>query len=202
MSANQNVLPRQARNTENVDVFQTITDLPLPSRDLTPPGLPKLLNSPTPEFAFITQLRNAKILTDRKLNIKDSSLIKVRHFPDQLIQVSPVYEYFTAPSATANIKLEGHNLVLNQAARLNTYPASLNEVNEEEKSKDLLILKPSAFSLAQDKGTAIANPISRAIVKKGRDVDLIYKPKAFAIAGPGGMALAHSDLILDIIEEQ
>lgn len=57
-----------------------------------------------------------------------------------------------------------------------------------------IILKPVARAIAGDNGRAIATPLSRAILKPGTNVDILYEPDAVAIAGPGGVAHAQSDL--------
>lgn len=57
-----------------------------------------------------------------------------------------------------------------------------------------LILKPVARSIAGVEGKAISMPLSRAILRKGTNVDILFEPEAVAIAGPGGIAHAESDL--------
>ncbi|XP_047098747.1 uncharacterized protein LOC124712496 isoform X1 [Schistocerca piceifrons] len=62
-----------------------------------------------------------------------------------------------------------------------------------------LILKPEAEAVAGCNGTAIANPISHAVVPIGQPVDVHFEPRAVAVAGPGGKAKAHSDLVLSFV---
>lgn len=57
-----------------------------------------------------------------------------------------------------------------------------------------LILKPVARSVAGVDGKAISMPLSRAILRQGTNVDILFEPEAVAIAGPGGIAHAESDL--------
>lgn len=57
-----------------------------------------------------------------------------------------------------------------------------------------LILKPVAKAVAGDDGKAMAMTLSRAILKQGTNVDVLYEPEAVAIAGPGGLAHAQTDL--------
>lgn len=57
-----------------------------------------------------------------------------------------------------------------------------------------LILKPVARAIAGSGGRAIANPLSRAVLRKGVNVDILFEPESVAIAGPGGVAHAQSDL--------
>lgn len=63
-----------------------------------------------------------------------------------------------------------------------------------------LEFRPEAYSMADELGIAVSNPISRAIVKKGYEFDIVFEPKAVAVAGPGGTAFAESDLIIDYYE--
>ncbi|KAK9709392.1 protein of unknown function (DUF4774) [Popillia japonica] len=57
-----------------------------------------------------------------------------------------------------------------------------------------LILKPAAKAVAGQEGKAIANPLARAVLRQGTNVDILFEPDAVAIAGPGGTAHAESDL--------
>lgn len=68
--------------------------------------------------------------------------------------------------------------------------------NEHSVNKNVttLILKPVARALAGVQGTAISNPLSKAKLRYGTNVDILFEPEAVAIAGPGGIAHAESDL--------
>lgn len=67
-----------------------------------------------------------------------------------------------------------------------------NDNSKEEVTT--LILKPVAKSVAGIDGQAISNPLSRAILRQGMNVDILFEPEAVAVAGPGGVAHAQSDL--------
>lgn len=66
----------------------------------------------------------------------------------------------------------------------------------EDNSNDIttLILKPVARSVAGVSGKAISTPLSKAILREGTNVDVLFEPEAVAIAGPGGVAHAESNL--------
>ncbi|KAF7267454.1 hypothetical protein GWI33_019320 [Rhynchophorus ferrugineus] len=68
--------------------------------------------------------------------------------------------------------------------------------NKVRKESDIttLILKPQSTAVAGVEGKAVSNPLSKAILRKGIDVDILFEPAAVAIAGPGGIAHAQSDL--------
>ena len=77
-----------------------------------------------------------------------------------------------------------------------------NEVHASEPKKPTtLVLKPVAKVVAGPKGIAIAAPISRAVVRKGQDVNIHFDPEAVAVVGPGGIADAHSELFVSYYEE-
>lgn len=57
-----------------------------------------------------------------------------------------------------------------------------------------LILKPVARAIAGQDGKAFSTPVSRALLRRGTNVDVLYEPESVAIAGPGGVAHAQSDL--------
>lgn len=82
---------------------------------------------------------------------------------------------------------------------MNTLPSgkvfkirSSNSVKEADVTT--LILKPQATAVAGVEGKAISNPLSRAILRKNSNADILFEPQAVAIAGPGGIAHAQSDL--------
>lgn len=64
-----------------------------------------------------------------------------------------------------------------------------------------LILEPHSKAIAGNDGTAISSPISRAILRRGTAVKVLFKPQSVAIAGSGGTAIASADLILDFIDD-
>lgn len=79
---------------------------------------------------------------------------------------------------------------------------SRNEVQAGElKKPTTLVLKPVAKVVAGPKGIAIAAPVSRAVVRKGQDVNIHFDPEAVAVVGPGGVADAHSELFLSYYED-
>lgn len=56
-----------------------------------------------------------------------------------------------------------------------------------------IYVKPSAQALS-GKGVAIANPVSKVVLARGKTATIIHTPMASAIVGPGGIAHAQSDL--------
>lgn len=64
-----------------------------------------------------------------------------------------------------------------------------------------LILEPNSKAISGNDGTSISAPLSRAILKKGVAVRVLFKPESVAISGAGGTSHAQADLILDFINE-
>ncbi|VEN64566.1 unnamed protein product [Callosobruchus maculatus] len=71
---------------------------------------------------------------------------------------------------------------------------SFRNPNSSKEDITTLILKPVARSVAGVEGKAVSNPLSKAILRDGVNVDILFEPDAVAIAGPGGVAHAQSDL--------
>lgn len=65
-----------------------------------------------------------------------------------------------------------------------------------------LILEPSSKAISGNDGTSISTPISRAIVRKGTAVKVLFRPQSVAISGANGVSHAQADLILDFIEDE
>ncbi|KAG8232171.1 hypothetical protein J437_LFUL012243 [Ladona fulva] len=59
----------------------------------------------------------------------------------------------------------------------------------------VLVLAPKAHAEAGAGGTAIAKPLSIAILNSKED-RVIFRPMVSAVAGPGGMAIAEPELII------
>lgn len=64
-----------------------------------------------------------------------------------------------------------------------------------------LILEPNSRAVSGNGGTSISAPVSRAILRKGTAVKVLFRPQSFAITGANGIAHAQADLLLDFIED-
>ncbi|KAF5273642.1 hypothetical protein FQR65_LT04642 [Abscondita terminalis] len=89
---------------------------------------------------------------------------------------------------------KAHPLFYNLKNFENGRVISIRNNDGEETETATMILKPVAKAVAGQEGTAIATPLSTALVRQGTNVDILYEPEAVAIAGPGGIAHAQSDL--------
>jgi hypothetical protein len=99
-------------------------------------------------------------------------------------------------SVTNSQDREGHTKLLQKAVE------SGDEGNANiPKKPTMLVLKPAAKAVAGAKGIAVAAPLSRAVVRKGQEVNIHFDPDAVAVVGPGGVADAHSDLIISYFED-
>lgn len=78
-------------------------------------------------------------------------------------------------------------------------PNDPNAQNQEATST--LILKPVARAIAGPEGKAMATPLSRAVLRRNSNVDILFEPDSVAIAGPGGIAHAESDLEITYVDE-
>ena len=96
---------------------------------------------------------------------------------------------------------EGYPKLLNKGLE-SLSENSKNEVHASElKKPTTLVLKPVANVVAGPKGIAIAASISRAVVRKGQEVNIHFDPAAVAVVSPGGVADAHSELFLSYYED-
>jgi Domain of unknown function (DUF4774) len=64
-----------------------------------------------------------------------------------------------------------------------------------------LILEPDSKAISGNGGTSISTPVSRAILRKGTAVKVLFRPQSVAITGAYGIAHAQADLLLDFIED-
>lgn len=64
-----------------------------------------------------------------------------------------------------------------------------------------LILEPNSKAISGNDGTSISTPLSRAILYRGTNVKVLFKPQSVAITGANGIAHASADLLLDFIDE-
>lgn len=64
-----------------------------------------------------------------------------------------------------------------------------------------LILEPDSRAISGNGGTSISTPVSRAILRRGTAVKVLFRPQSVAITGANGIAHAQADLLLDFIED-
>lgn len=64
-----------------------------------------------------------------------------------------------------------------------------------------LILEPDSKAVSGNGGTSVSAPVSRAILRKGTAVKVLFRPQSVAITGANGVAHAQADLLLDFIDE-
>lgn len=65
-----------------------------------------------------------------------------------------------------------------------------------------LILEPNSKAISGNSGTSISTPMSRAILRKGTAVKVLFRPQSVAITGAYGIAHAQADLLLDVIDDE
>ena len=121
--------------------------------------------------------------------------------PPELTPKVTEHPYDSVPLIVPNPHYEGYPKLLHKGLE----SLSENSKNEfrasEPKKPTTLVLKPVANVVAGPKGIAIAAPVSRAVVRKGQDVNIHFDPEAVAVVGPGGVADAHSELFLSYYED-
>jgi hypothetical protein len=64
-----------------------------------------------------------------------------------------------------------------------------------------LILEPDSKAVSGNGGTSVSAPVSRAILRRGTAVKVLFRPQSVAITGANGVAHAQADLLLDFIED-
>lgn len=64
-----------------------------------------------------------------------------------------------------------------------------------------LILEPNSKAISGNDGVSISNPLSRAILRRGTAVKVLFRPQSVAITGANGVAHAQADLLLDFIDD-
>jgi len=124
------------------------------------------------------------------------------HAPLELNPRVTEHAYDSVPLTVPNPHYEeGYSKLLHKGLE-SLSENSKNDVHASEPKKPTtLVLKPVAKVVAGPKGIAIAAPISRAVVRKGQDVNIHFDPEAVAVVGPGGVADAHSELFLSYYED-
>ncbi|KAL1455486.1 hypothetical protein WDU94_009576 [Cyamophila willieti] len=89
---------------------------------------------------------------------------------------------------------------LGRSHKVLIYPLSDDPDILRKKPVTKIILKPESNAIAGTNGTAIASPISRAIVRRGDYVEIDYAPKSMAVVGNGGTAQSEPQLVITSIE--
>jgi hypothetical protein len=110
--------------------------------------------------------------------------------------------YDTIPTEVMNSRDDEEHLNVLQKTLESMPERGTDEINPREQvKKTTLLLKPVARAIAGANGVSIAAPLSQAVVRKGQEVNIHFKPDAVAVVGPGGFADAHSDLLISYYKE-
>ncbi|KAG5678113.1 hypothetical protein PVAND_007813 [Polypedilum vanderplanki] len=72
---------------------------------------------------------------------------------------------------------------------------------EARSDESTLILEPNSKAVSGNDGISISTPLSRALLRRGSAVKLLFRPQSVAISGAGGTSHAQADLIVDFIDE-
>jgi hypothetical protein len=140
------------------------------------------------------------------LNIK---MAEVQNNIDPIPQILPEVTlnvagnvYDTVPTTVMKTEDDDEHLKLLQKVVESVPENSEDEVNSSVTEKPVtLVLKPIAKAVAGAKGIAIAAPLSRAVVRHGQETNIHFNPDAVAVVGPGGVADAHSDLVISYFKD-
>lgn len=149
-----------------------------------------------------SDLKNSKLVenflksyrTNPKLNeslfVNDVTLKKIQKLNEKLTDPNAAFfaPYKNHPLFT--YLRDKHTLDFSKVIEYKTEDQNL----QSEKDTVTLILKPMARAIAGLEGRAMATPLSRAVVEKGTNADILFEPDAVAIVGPGGIAHAQSEL--------
>lgn len=211
---NQHNLPNNQPNSGYNYAPLTNNQLRLPTSSTNYPRL----NQQTPKIASVVQEVDVNSLLKNKNSQKLepiqtqpqqlSLLSNLQELPDELKQVLLAkensdllekLELFTSGKAdpTSLEPYRGHPLFhfLNDRNTIQTDKIiSFRSPQNDPSDTTTLILKPVARALAGEEGRAVATPVSRAVLRKGANVDILFEPDAVAIAGARGIAHAQSDL--------
>lgn len=139
---------------------------------------------PASKIAKLTTKRIQKVIKSQKL---------------QRQRVNNDYDEETATVKVESVGMTGADQPIPDYSAY--FPRSV--FTQEGKGEEAtLILEPDSKSISGNGGTSISAPVSRAILRKGTSVKVLFKPQSVAITGANGIAHASADLLLDFIEDE
>lgn len=164
------------------------------------------------KFIFIPGKRIAQLSTSNSVPTQSSIVSTTVKTPAKNVELAsksqklqiqkPIFEQLEPETATVKVESVG----MSSADQLipdysSFFPRSVfsQPGNGDEAT---LILEPNAKAVSGNDGTSISAPISRAILRRGTAVKVLFRPQSFAITGANGVAHAQADLILDFIDDE
>lgn len=148
-------------------------------------------------FENINQNQNLRNPSQRQHELKNNTLA-----PGEIYSTLSTTNRVKVLAEQQNINTNKNSIThLNRLNRIryNNLDSVPENRNKETFRKATLILEPISFVVAGNGGTAISNPISHAVLRKGVLANIQFRPEAVAIAGVNGKAHAQSDLFVDYV---
>ena len=111
------------------------------------------------------------------------------------VKLPPTQRLEAALSSSKGVAVSGDDLLREEEARVEEVEALVSEDTTR------LVLRPVARAVAGAGGVAVATPVARAVLARGRPVSIEFDPDSVAIAGPGGRAHSHPSLVVSYSDQ-
>lgn len=150
---------------------------------------------PSNEFSesFVNQMPISEIIRASTKEVYNSLKAQKREFKKQIVD--------DEEESNVKVESEGKSSADQPFPNYSGYfPRSVFSQDGIGK-ESTLILEPNSKAVSGNYGTSISSPLSRALLRKGVAVRVLFKPESVAISGAGGTSHAQADLILDFINE-
>lgn len=158
------------------------------------------------KFVYVPGRRIAELSTSE--SVPASKLVKLttkkiqQFVKSQKLRKQKLVEDYDEETATVKVESVGMTAADQPIPDYSAYFPRSVFTQEGRGEEATLILEPNSRSISGNDGTSISAPVSRAILRKGTSVKVLFKPQSVAITGANGVAHASADLLLDFIEDE
>lgn len=149
------------------------------------------------ELSSVPSMPTAKFVRQPASNVKNS---QIKHLHSQEDKENDNLDDLEVETATVKVESVGISAADQPIPDYSSFFTQEGGITLENEAT--LILEPHSKALSGNDGVSISTPLSRALLRRGTAVKLLFRPESVAISGAGGTSHAQADLILDFIEEQ
>ncbi|KAL7047340.1 hypothetical protein ACKWTF_002870 [Chironomus riparius] len=161
--------------------------------------VPRVNSELSKEYSALPSMPLADIIRPSTSKVKNSIKSQKLELQKQSFDESNLDD----EEETATVKVEsiGMSSADQPFPNYSSFFPKMTFLQEGAGEESTLILEPHSKALSGNDGISISSPLSRAILRRGTAVKLLFRPESVAISGAGGTSHAQADLILDFIDD-
>lgn len=163
--------------------------------------VPRVNNEISKEYAALPSMPLADIIRPSTSKVKNSIKSQKIELRKQAFDENSQDDDDEEETATVKVESVGMSSADQPFPNYGPYFPKTTFSQDGVGEESTLILEPHSKAVSGNDGISISSPLSRALLRRGTAVKLLFRPESVAISGAGGTSHAQADLILDFIDE-